>query len=161
MTFKTGETIRNANTRGPPVLSRRWTMSACRTANSACGCLHRASGDPVLWPRLDAFIWSLGTSWNVTETCLDADLGRRARRPLLGVGLDEVLEHPPVDGVDEDEPALTGRLLGRVAQDPPRRPAAEAAPHLLRRRVSDREADGPLGLRRAPPSRRRASATPT
>ena len=40
--------------------------------------------------------------------------------------------------------ATAGRVLGRVAQHPPRRPAAQPAPHLLRRRVTDRRNRPPL-----------------
>ena len=49
-----------------------------------------------------------------------------------------------VDRVDEHQTASEGRILGRVAEHAPRRPAAQSAPHLLGRRVTDREADGPL-----------------
>ena len=50
-----------------------------------------------------------------------------------------------VDGVDEHEPAPLRRILDGVAQHAPRRPAAQAAPHLLGRGVADREPDRLLG----------------
>ncbi len=46
-----------------------------------------------------------------------------------------------VDAVDEHEAALARRVLGRVQQDAPRGPAAQAAPPELGRRVPDREPD--------------------
>src|SRR5690606_31462645 len=46
----------------------------------------------------------------------------------------------------EYEPPLAGWLLGRVAEHPPRRPAAESVPDLLGRRMTDRESDRLLGF---------------
>src|SRR6056297_4094697 len=57
----------------------------------------------------------------------------------LGVVFHELLEDTSVDGVDEHQSASCGRIVGRVAEHPPGRPAAQPAPHLLGRGVPDRE----------------------
>ena len=90
--------------------------------------------------------------------------GRRASGcdpVLLRVVLDELLDHVAVDGVDEDEATPPGRLLGRVAEDAPRRAAAQAPPRQLRRGVPDGEADRVASPRPAPAARRPSSANPT
>ena len=51
-------------------------------------------------------------------------------------------DHVSVDPVALDQPAQARRLVRAVEEDPPRRPAAEAVPGELRRRVPDRESDG-------------------
>ena len=43
-------------------------------------------------------------------------------RPVLGVGLGVVAQHAAVDGVELDQPAHGGRLVGAVQEDAPRRP---------------------------------------
>ena len=63
----------------------------------------------------------------------------------VGVALAEVLDDLTVDGVDEHEPTLGRWVLGRVAEHPPRRPAAQPAPDLLCRRVTDWETECLLG----------------
>src|SRR5437588_4154542 len=57
--------------------------------------------------------------------------------PVLGVLLHEVLDDVAIDGVDEDEAALGGRVLGRVHEDAPHRPAAQPAPPERRRGVPE------------------------
>ncbi|MEL0284887.1 MAG: hypothetical protein VW964_09975 [Ilumatobacter sp.] len=73
-------------------------------------------------------------------------------RSVLPSVLDEVLDRPAVDRIDEHEAPPARRLLGRVGEHPPSGSTQEAAPHLLRRCVTDREterllrADERLGL---------------
>src|SRR5918994_7346024 len=67
----------------------------------------------------------------------------RLRRspPLLRVRFYEMLHDTAVDRVDEHQATLLRRIFGRVAQHAPCRPAPQAVPHLLRRRVPDRKGD--------------------
>jgi hypothetical protein len=71
-----------------------------------------------------------------------------------------VLDDVAVDRIHEDEAAPLRRILHRVAQHPPRRPAAKTAPDLLRRRVADGEADV-MDTTATTPSRAAAHSQPS
>src|SRR5439155_7820042 len=61
--------------------------------------------------------------------------------PVLGVLLEVVLEDVAGHAVDEHQAPPVGRVLGRVDQDPPGRPAAQAPPRQLGGGVADGKAD--------------------
>ena len=151
-----------------------WRRSTrrCRSSTTRCRGRRRPRPRPRRPPgrrratarrcRLDDLVTGVGRCRSTASvTAVTSSVPTAMRTSGLGVVLDQVLDDLAVDGVDEHEPAPARRVLDRVAQHPPRRPAAQPAPHLLRRGVADREADRLLGARPAPRARRRASATPT
>ena len=71
-----------------------------------------------------------------------ASRGEPVDRPVLGVVFGVLAEDLAVEGVELDQAPLGGRLVGRVEQDPPGRPAPHAPPGQLGRGVAHGEADG-------------------
>ena len=96
-------------------------------------------------PRLAAAALPARRRERRSESSATSARQRRRGRPALGVVLDQVLDDASPSTASTSTRPRRRRVLGRVAQHPPRRPAAQPAPHLLRRGVADREADGLLG----------------